>query len=181
VTERAFVGLGANLGDAAGTLGIAVDELAALPGATLAACSSLYATRPIGGPEQPDYTNAVVALDVGADPLSLLAALQGIEARAGRVRTIRWGPRTLDLDLLLYGRRAVALPELVVPHPRLTERRFALEPLLELDPEAALPDGRRLAAIAAALPDQGTRRLPGSLTATIGRPRRFSCGEPTEG
>jgi len=156
---RVVLGLGANLGDAAATLDGAVAELAAEPGVTVVARSSTYRTAPVGGPEQPDYLNAAVLLEVSLEPLQLLRRLQAIELGHGRVRTVRWGPRTLDLDVLLWDERSIDEPELTVPHPRLVERRFALEPLLELLPDARLPGGRALAEVGASLPEQGVFRL----------------------
>lgn len=156
-----MLGLGANLGDPHAQLAAAVDQLRAAPGIAAVRCSSVYATRPIG-PPQPDYLNMAVLVGTTLEPAALLAACQAAEQAGGRVRAARFGPRTIDVDVLWWEGRSLALPELVVPHPRLVERRFALEPLLELVPDAALPDGRPLAAICAALPDQGVRRaLPG--------------------
>jgi len=132
------------------------------------AASHLYLTAPIG-PPQPDYLNAAVALRTRLEPLALLALLHELEAAARRVRVrgTRFGPRTLDLDILLFDAAVLDLPGLVVPHPRLVERRFALEPLLEIVPDAALPDGTSLAAVCAALPDQGVERLVQRLDATM--------------
>ena len=127
--------------------------------------SATYRTAPVGGPEQPDYLNAAVLLEVALEPLALLRRLQAIEHGHGRVRTVRWGPRTLDLDVLLWDERAIDEPALTVPHPRLVERRFALEPLLEVLPEARLPDGRLLAEVVAGLPEQGVLRLDSSTMA----------------
>ena len=156
---RVVVGLGANLGDAAATLDGAVAELAAEPGVAVLARSATYRTAPVGGPEQPDYLNAAVLLEVSLEPLELLRRLQAVEQGHGRVRTVRWGPRTLDLDLLLWDDRAIDDADLTVPHPRLTQRRFALEPLLDVLPDARLPDGRWLAEVVAGLPEQGVFRL----------------------
>jgi 2-amino-4-hydroxy-6-hydroxymethyldihydropteridine diphosphokinase len=162
---RVVVGLGANLGDAAATLEGGIAELAAEPGVEVLSRSPTYRTAPVGGPEQPDYLNAAVLLEVALEPLALLRRLQAIELGHGRVRTVRWGPRTLDLDLLLWDERAIDEPDLTVPHPRLVERRFALEPLLDVLPEARLPDGRRLADVVAGLPEQGVHRLDSSTMA----------------
>jgi 2-amino-4-hydroxy-6-hydroxymethyldihydropteridine diphosphokinase len=141
---RAHVGLGANLGDAAGTLAGAIHALAALPGARLAGVSRLYATEPWGPVEQPEFRNAVVALDVPAGPNAttgagaLLVALKAIERAFGRRERERWGPRELDLDLLVFGRAHVSIERsddslaLVVPHPLMAERLFVLAPLADL-------------------------------------------------
>jgi 2-amino-4-hydroxy-6-hydroxymethyldihydropteridine diphosphokinase len=136
--ERVFVGLGANLGDAAATVRAAIDALAALPGTTVLACSSLYRSAAVGGPG-PDYVNAVAELRTTQAPTALLCSLQSIEARFGRERPYRNAPRTLDLDLLLYGERRIETPELAVPHPRWRERAFVLVPLAEIAPEVVGP------------------------------------------
>ena len=157
--EPAVVGLGANIGRPQDALADAVRGLARLPGTALAGVSSLYRSDPVGGPEQPPFLNAAVLLEPTLEPRALLAALHELEAAAGRVRTVRWGPRTLDLDLLLYGSRSVDEPDLQVPHPRLVERRFALEPTLEVWPAATLPDGRPLRALLGPLAAAGVERL----------------------
>jgi 2-amino-4-hydroxy-6-hydroxymethyldihydropteridine diphosphokinase len=141
---RAFVGVGANLGDAAGQVRAAIAALAALPGTRLVAASSLYRTAPVGYAAQPDFVNAAVLLETDLAPRALLAALQSLEARHGRTRSFKDAPRTLDLDLLLYDGEVVDEPGLAVPHPRLHERAFALAPLVEIDPAAVIP-GRGLA------------------------------------
>ncbi|KAB8181075.1 2-amino-4-hydroxy-6-hydroxymethyldihydropteridine diphosphokinase [Lysobacter maris] len=138
----AYLGLGGNLGDVPATLRAAVDALAALPGSRLRAVSRFYRTPAWGMTAQPDFINAVAALETTLAPEALLAAMLEIERDAGRDRgddAPRWGPRTLDLDLLLYGDAAIDLPGLQVPHPRLHERAFALLPLVEIAPEAVIP------------------------------------------
>ena len=134
----AWIGLGANLGDARAALRSAVQAMAALPGTRLLRVSSLYRSAPVdaGGP---DYLNAVAELDTTLAPLELLHALQRIEQAAGRERPYRNAPRTLDLDVLLYGSQSIATPTLTVPHPRLWERAFVLLPLAELRPGWATP------------------------------------------
>lgn len=136
---NAWIGLGANLGDARAALRAAVQAMAGLPGTRLLCLSSLYRSAPVdaGGP---DYLNAVAALDTRLEPLELLHALQAIELAAGRERPYRNAPRTLDLDLLLYGEQRIASRELSVPHPRLAERAFVLLPLAELRPGWATPE-----------------------------------------
>lgn len=146
----AYIGLGANLGDAEATLQSAVAALRTLPRCRLAGLSSLYRSAPIGPAGQGDYLNAVAALETSLPPHELLAALQAVENDHGRVREVRWGPRTLDLDLLLYGADRIATAALRVPHPELAHRNFVVVPLLELAPGAALPDGGRLDALAVA-------------------------------
>jgi 2-amino-4-hydroxy-6-hydroxymethyldihydropteridine diphosphokinase len=131
--RRAYLGIGSNLGDRLSYLQLAVDQLAAADGVTVAGVSPVYETTPVGGPDQPDYLNAVVAVDTALTAHELLRIAQGIEAAAERVRTVRWGPRTLDVDVLLVGDERVDDPDLVVPHPRMTERAFVVVPLAELD------------------------------------------------
>lgn len=135
---RAYVGLGANLGDPARAIDRAVDALAALPGTRLAGRSSLYRSAPVGA-AGPDYLNAVVAIDTGLQAHALLAALQAIEQAAGRRRSYRNAPRTLDLDLLLFGDQRIDTPSLTVPHPRMGERAFVLAPLAEIAPGLVSP------------------------------------------
>lgn len=142
---RAYIGLGSNLDDPLRQLRRALESLAQLPQTTLAGCSRFYRSAPLGPQDQPDYVNAVAALDTALAAEALLDALQAIETAQGRIRTRRWGPRTLDLDLLLYGDAVLATPRLCVPHPGLAERSFVLYPLYELAPELRLPDGRALA------------------------------------
>lgn len=136
--QRAYVGLGANLGDAQGALAAALRALTALPATRVVAVSSLYRTAPIDS-SGPDYLNAVAALDTGLEPEDVLQSLLDIEARHGRERPYRNAPRTLDLDLLLHGERQLHTPALTLPHPRLHERAFVLRPLLELAPALEAP------------------------------------------
>ncbi|HEU4449409.1 MAG TPA: 2-amino-4-hydroxy-6-hydroxymethyldihydropteridine diphosphokinase [Gaiellaceae bacterium] len=145
--HKAFVGLGANLGARERTLRRAVELLAASPGIDVLAVSTLRETDPVGYADQPPFLNGAVALATDLSPRDLLGRLLEVERELGRVRGEgpRFGPRVVDLDLLLYGERVVEEPGLTVPHPRLAERRFVLEPLHELDPELTLPDGRRVA------------------------------------
>lgn len=135
MTSCAYVGLGANLGnDPGATLTQAALHLAALPGCRVAALSSIWRSAPVDA-EGPDFLNAVVALDTTLAPLELLDALQAIEQAHGRERPYRNAPRTLDLDLLLYGDEVLTTPRLTLPHPRLGERAFVLRPLLEIAPD----------------------------------------------
>ena len=154
-TTIALVGLGGNLGDAATTLRHAFKELDALPQTRLLRGSKLYRSRAWGRTDQPDFVNAVAMLQTGLDARELLDALLGIEHDAGRERRAdeRWGPRTLDLDLLLYGDAVIDEPGLHVPHPHLHERSFALVPLVEIAPDAMIPGiGSARAALAAMEP-----------------------------
>lgn len=155
---RAWVGLGANLGDARATLAAALDALAALPGTRLAAQSSIWRSAPVEA-RGPDFLNAVAALDTTLAPLDLLAALQAIEVRHGRERPYHHAPRTLDLDLLLHGDSVLRTPSLTLPHPRLHLRAFVLEPLAELAPNLILPGLGPLAHWRAAAADQVVERL----------------------
>jgi 2-amino-4-hydroxy-6-hydroxymethyldihydropteridine diphosphokinase len=136
--ERVFVGLGANLGDAVATVRAAFEALNVLPQTRCVARSSLYRSAPIDA-QGADYINAVAQLQTQLLPAALLKELQAIEERFGRERPYRNAPRTLDLDLLLYGQRRIATPLLTVPHPRLHERAFVLAPLAEIAPDLALP------------------------------------------
>ena len=137
---RAYVGLGANLGPREATVLRAVDLLAAEPGIEMLELSSLSETEPVGVTDQPAFVNGALALETELPPRELLDALLRVERELGRVRSgERWGPRTIDLDLLLYADEFVDEPGLTVPHPRLHERRFALEPLAELEPELEIP------------------------------------------
>ena len=139
MTVRAAIGLGSNLGDRPVHLSAAVEAIEAL--GSVVAVSSSYETAPIGGPEQGPYLNGVVVLETDLSPATLMDSLLAIEKSRGRERRVRWGPRTLDLDILLYGDKAIDQRGLTVPHPGLADRRFALEPLVEVWPNARLPDG----------------------------------------
>jgi 2-amino-4-hydroxy-6-hydroxymethyldihydropteridine diphosphokinase len=143
---RAYVGLGSNLGDRDATIRRAVELLGERPGIEIVAVSTLRETDPVGVEDQPRFLNGAAALEVDLPVRALLDELLAVERELGRDRSReqRWGPRTIDLDLLLYGEETVDEPGLTVPHPRLAERQFVLEPLCELDPELTLPDGRRL-------------------------------------
>ncbi len=155
--RRAYLGLGSNEGDRLEYLQQAVNGLGATPGIDVAAVSPVYETDPVGGPPQSRYLNAVVAIDTALPARDLLVRAKQLEAAAGRTAGARWGPRPLDVDILLVGDERVADPDLVVPHPRMPERHFVLAPLADLDPaRAPVPPGgwrgvRRLE-VALALP-----------------------------
>jgi 2-amino-4-hydroxy-6-hydroxymethyldihydropteridine diphosphokinase len=138
---RAFVGVGSNLGQPERQIAAALEQLAAEEGVTLVAVSTLRETEPVGYRDQPDFLNGAAQLETVLPARELLERLLAIESRLGRVRGEgpRFGPRTIDLDLLLYGDETIDEPGLTVPHPRLAERRFALEPLAELDPALEVP------------------------------------------
>ncbi len=138
----AHLGLGSNLGDRLAFLAGAVDGLDATPGITVTGVSRVYETAPVGGPEQGPYLNAVVAVATDLRPAQLLAVAKALEARAARVPNERFGPRTLDVDVLLVGDERVDTPDLTVPHPRLRERGFVLAPLADVAPDlVVIPDG----------------------------------------
>ena len=159
VLRRAYVGLGANLGDARLTLRAALEALAALPDTQLVAVSSLYRSAPIDS-SGPDYLNAVAALDTALEPHALLSALQAIEQVHGRERPYRNAPRTLDLDLLLHGDARLDTPTLTLPHPRLHQRAFVLLPLAEIAPALALPGRGAVADWLPGVADQTVERCP---------------------
>jgi 2-amino-4-hydroxy-6-hydroxymethyldihydropteridine diphosphokinase len=154
----AYIGLGSNLEDPLAQVTGAFVELAELPLTSLLARSSLYSSHAVG-PEQPDYINAVALLDTQLAPLALLDALQAIEQAHQRVRIQHWGPRTLDLDLLLYSDQVIDEERLTVPHPYLTQRSFVLYPLADITPNLHLPDGTPLADLLSRCPADGLLRL----------------------
>lgn len=163
VPTTAYVGLGGNLGDAAAALREAFAALDALPRTRLLRASRLYRTPAWGRGGQPDFINAAAALETGLDARALLEALLAVERRFGRERereSGRWGPRTLDLDLLLFGGAVMDEPGLRVPHPHLHERAFALVPLAEIAPDAAIPGRGTVRAARAAVAADGIEELP---------------------
>jgi 2-amino-4-hydroxy-6-hydroxymethyldihydropteridine diphosphokinase len=142
---RAFLGLGANLGNRERTIARAVELLGRQPGVEVVAVSTLRETDPVGFTDQPRFLNGAAAVETELEPRDLLAALLAVERELGRTRDgPRFGPRTIDLDLLLFGDREVSEPGLTVPHPRLAERAFALEPLADLDPDLRIPGRGRV-------------------------------------
>ncbi len=162
--ERVYIGLGSNLAEPLDQLRGALAALAQLPDTQLVNCSSFYSSDPLGPADQPRYVNAVAALDTALDPLSLLDALQAIELDQGRERKAeRWGPRTLDLDILVFGQLVLDEPRLQVPHYHMHARPFVLYPLAELAPELILADGRRLCDLLLACPFEGLEKLPAPL------------------
>ncbi|MBZ0332524.1 2-amino-4-hydroxy-6-hydroxymethyldihydropteridine diphosphokinase [Halomonas sp. ANAO-440] len=143
-----YVGLGSNLDEPATQVALALEALGELPLTQRVGVSSLYASRPVGPQDQPDFINAVAHLATRLSPLALLDQLQALEQRHRRVRQRHWGPRTLDLDLLLFGKQVIATPRLQVPHPEMKARAFVLVPLAELAPTLILPGGQSVTALA---------------------------------
>ena len=160
MTVDAYIGLGSNLEQPAAQLARAVSELAGLPKSTLVAQSPFYASRPVGPQDQPDFVNGAVHLRTDLSAHELLDCLQAIEQAHGRERLRHWGPRTLDLDLLLFGQTILNDARLTVPHAELANRDFVLQPLLDLAPELALPDGTTVAELRRRCPDNHLRKLP---------------------
>jgi len=161
VAELVYIGLGSNLEQPEQQLKQAVAELKSLPDSLYVRDSGLYLSKPLvaeGVPEdQPDYYNAVVLLETGLAPVELLDQLQAIENRQHRVREQHWGPRTIDLDILLYGQQQINNERLQIPHPGLCEREFVLYPLQRLSPEIAIPGHGKLKQIIKACPENGMR------------------------
>jgi 2-amino-4-hydroxy-6-hydroxymethyldihydropteridine diphosphokinase len=155
---EAFIGIGANLGDARANALDAVERLRRVPGVTVTAVSSLYRTAPIDSSGD-DYINAVARVDTSLDAQALLQALFAIEQEHGRERPYRNAPRTLDLDLLLYGAAVIDTPALAVPHPRMTQRAFVLAPLLEIAPDAVVPGLGAAASFTPGVADQRIERI----------------------
>jgi 2-amino-4-hydroxy-6-hydroxymethyldihydropteridine diphosphokinase len=155
----AFVGLGANLGEPEPQVRSALRALGQLPSSRLVAASSLYRSAPIGVGEQPDFINAVAQIDTSLSARALLGELLALEARFGRRREHPGAPRTLDLDLLLYGENIIAEPDLIVPHPRMHGRAFVLAPLAEIAPGTAVPGKGKVAALLAGCKDQKVERM----------------------
>lgn len=156
--ERVYIGMGSNLAAPAEQLRHAIRALARLPQSRWVGVSSFYISDSLL-PNQPRYTNAVAALDTTLEPLALLDALQAIELGQGRERTERWGPRTLDLDILVFGERLIDEPRLKVPHYHMQARAFVLYPLAELAPDLQLADGRSLSKLLTRCPFEGIERL----------------------
>jgi len=150
----AYLGLGSNQGDSLALLVGAVSGLIATPGVFVTRLSRYYRTSAIGLEDQPDFLNLVVEIRTRLDPRDLLSVVQALEKDAGRVRTVRWGPRTLDVDILWYDGIFTDHDRLRLPHPRMEERRFVLEPLAELAPELVLGSGRTVRAALAGVLDQ---------------------------
>lgn len=157
----AFVGIGSNLDQPLEQVRAAFVELGAIPHTRVVKRSSLYRTAPLGHAAQPDFVNAVAQLETGLSAERLLAELQQIEARHGRRRSFPNAPRTLDLDVLLYGAMQITSASLTVPHPRMHERAFVLEPLVEIAPEVAIPGRGPAKGLLACIKEQRTQRIDG--------------------
>ncbi|WP_260843118.1 2-amino-4-hydroxy-6-hydroxymethyldihydropteridine diphosphokinase [Sedimenticola selenatireducens] len=154
----AYIGLGSNLADPVSQVQLACSELKQLPESHVLACSSLYRSPPMGPADQPDYINAVAAIETTLTPHQLLAELQAIEQRHGRKRERRWGARTLDLDLLIYAEMALSDERLTLPHPGLAERDFVLYPLQEIAPSLVVPGLGALDLLVGNCPSKGLSR-----------------------
>ncbi|MGK7295660.1 MAG: 2-amino-4-hydroxy-6-hydroxymethyldihydropteridine diphosphokinase [Candidatus Wenzhouxiangella sp. M2_3B_020] len=156
---RAYIGLGSNRSDPHAQLDAALAAMNALPSTSVGAVSPRYWTEPVGDPAQPEFLNAVAAVETGLEPLALLGGLQRIENDQGRSREPdrRWGPRTIDLDLLLFGTETIDVAELTVPHPRMTERAFVLRPLADVSPGLEVPGAGPVATLLARVDTAGVR------------------------
>jgi 2-amino-4-hydroxy-6-hydroxymethyldihydropteridine diphosphokinase len=156
----AYIGIGSNLDNPVVQVQDAIEELGAIPDSILIARSSLYSSKPMGAAGQPDYVNAVIAIDTVLSPQALLQVLQAIERRRGRERTgEKWGPRVLDLDLLLYGGRLIDTADLTVPHPGLHERDFVLVPLGEIAGDISIPGRGRLSSFISGCENHSLKKL----------------------
>ena len=155
----AYIALGSNLQSPKEQVESALHAISELPDTDLIKASAWYRTAPIGPGDQPDYINGVCAIETALEPLPLLKALQQIENDHGRERTLRWGARTLDLDILLYRNDIIDHPDLQVPHPRMAERNFVLVPLADVAPTLTFPSGQRLTELLANCPAEGIVRL----------------------
>jgi 2-amino-4-hydroxy-6-hydroxymethyldihydropteridine diphosphokinase len=156
---RAYLSLGSNAGDRRQMLEQALARLEASGQVTVLRQSSLYETEPVGKTDQPWFYNLVAEIQTRLTPHELLDLAQAVERDLGRTRDVRWGPRTVDIDIVLYGGEQISTPRLAVPHPEMARRRFVLLPLVEIAPDLALPDGRRVDALLRDLQDQEVRRV----------------------
>ena len=161
---KAVLALGSNLGERADTLQGAVDALVGLDGVKVTRVSPVYETAPVGGPPQPDYLNAVVLVDIDVPPRELLDELHEVEAAFDRVRLVRWGARTLDIDIIAADDERSEDPELTLPHPRAHDRAFVLVPWHDVEPDAVLPGHGRVADLLEKVDQTGIRRSRMALT-----------------
>lgn len=155
-----FLGLGSNLGDPKANLCEAVERLSARPDLRLVRVSSLYLTAPVGYTDQPDFLNAAAIIETDLSPTDLQAFTKEIENEMGRTRNFRWGPRVIDIDILLYDSASISDPDLTIPHPSMMERAFVMEPMAEIAPDLVLPGGKTPGEVLPELGDQGVVRLP---------------------
>lgn len=160
MSARAVLALGANLGDRLAALQGAIDLLDGTDGVAVVAVSDVYETAPVGGPDQGDFLNAVVAVQTDLDPRQLLAVCHGIERAWDRRRDVRWGPRTLDVDIVIFGDVEMDEPDLTLPHPRAVTRAFVCVPWLDVDAEAAVPRAGLIADVVSTLDASGIRARP---------------------
>lgn len=160
--RRVVLALGSNVGDRRQNLQGAVDSLFDAPGLGLRAISPVYETRPVGGPDQPDYLNAVLTAETALPARAILDRAHRVEDALGRVRGVRWGPRTIDVDLIVVGDEISDDPELTLPHPHVHERAFVLAPWHDIEPDAEIPGRGRVAGLLAAIGLNGVRRAGGS-------------------
>ena len=158
--RTAFLSLGSNLGDREAHLRSAIARLQS-EFVLVKVVSGIYETSPVGETANPvpDYLNIVAKVETSLDPEKLLQATQQVEIQEGRIQTFHWGPRVIDIDILLYAMESVTLEALVIPHPRIRERAFAILPLLEIDPDAVFPDGSKLSELSLALSNSGQKAL----------------------
>ncbi len=154
-----FIGMGSNLNEPIKQLGQAIRSLSQLPSSTLVAYSSYYTSKPVGPQDQPDFINAAALIKTTLSPKSLLKQLQAVELNQGRVKKRHWGERSIDLDILLYGKQSINTAVLSIPHKELANRDFVLRPLLELDENLTLPDGRSLRSLLTICPDNQLQRI----------------------
>lgn len=159
-----YLGLGANLNNPLTQLQFAIEQLDQHEQISITACSSMYASKPMGPQDQPDYVNAVVALTTSLLPESLLDVAQQIEDASGRVRLRRWGERTLDLDILLYDELVLETPRLSVPHPGIEQREFVIIPLAEIASQLVLPNGTPIANLATTIARNGLAKIAPAVT-----------------
>lgn len=164
---QAYLGLGANLNAPLAQLQFAIEQLDQHEQIALTACSSMYASKPMGPQDQPDYVNAVIAVATSLAPETLLDVCQSIEDATGRVRGRRWGERTLDIDILVYDQLVCNTPRLCIPHPGIEQREFVLIPLAEIAPQLSLPNGADIAELAAAIELNGLDKIAPPVTIQV--------------